>query len=331
MFKDKSLMIIGNGDMLETKFCFIFLQRYPELKRLIVYNSNKEKQAEMKRLLPDNTQVKYVLGGIHRLRKLNRIMRGVDYLLWVGEYSSEAEKSAGDFLRSYINGTENIIRAALTQKVSKVLVLSSEKVCNPVDIEGIAKLCAEKLVLSAGEKKPELENTKFSILRYGKAINGPEGVIDELRKQAENGCLYLEDVDATRFWFTLEHCVAWLIKALSVMEGGEIFVPQTPSVRMMELAQLICSQCQIKQVGIRVGSKLHELMVTEEEGLRTLEFPDHYLIQGQSKIESMNNDESSADGRQVAKGFIYSSISNNNNLSAEELSFLVLRSVKGKG
>lgn len=345
MFKNKSVMIIGEGDLLETKLCFVLLQRYPELKRLIIYSRNKEKQEEMQRLLPYNRKIKYCLGGVLQRRKLMSLMRGVDYLLCLGDYPAVKDSYGADLLRYYLNGTENIIQAALARNVEKVLVLSSEKACNPIDMSGTAKLCVEKLILAAGKGKESAgKDTKFSILRYGKAINGAEGLVTRLRKQAENGCLYLEDINATRFWFTIDHCVTWLIKALMTMEGGEVFVPQTPSLRMMDLAQVICPLCQIKQMGIEEGHKLHELLITEEEGYRTKEFPDHYLITEELNQESQEEDDDNDNGdenedknkneygatkgRPVFPGFLYSSATNYNNLNEEELSILVLHRMK---
>lgn len=326
MFKDKVVMIVDGSGIMGTKLCFLLLQRFPELKKILIYSPNKTEQAKAKNLLKNNPKVSYYLGNIQQRRRLTWAMKGVDYVINIWDYGVTTDYSVAELFRLYLNGIENLIRAATARRVAKVLSLSSYQACNPVDTEGTARLCTEKLILAANQpNQGQRGKTLFSILRYGEAFNNPEGIIKQMKKQAESGCLTLEDVNSTRFWFTIDHGVASLIKAISTMRGGEIFVPQVPSLRIMDLVKIIGPQCQIKLTGIKPGNKLHELLISQEEGVRTLELPDYYVIQPTGDWWEKAEFQTDTQGRELAEGFSYSSANNYNTLSPEELTLLMPR------
>lgn len=305
------------------KLCQVLLQRHPELRKLIILSRNKDQQETTEELLQRHPKLKFYLGDIQHRRKLIRITEGVDYIIQAIEYEQVPVNST-DLIKTYINGTQNLIEAALERNVDKVLFLSTDKACNPVGLLGVVKLCAEKLILSSNlTSHTQGKRTAFSVLRYGRAITGTDGVISQLRRLRETGCLSIADPNESRYWFTLEHGVAWVLKSLSEMRGGEIIIPQTPALRILDLAKVICQQCQLKTVGLRSEEKLHDLLITADEAFRTLEYSNHFVIQPEFPWWDREEYKESTGGREVAEDFTYGSGNSGFPLSFEELRILL--------
>lgn len=324
MFKDKVVLIIGGSGRFGIKLCQVILQRHPEIQKVIIYSRNKNKQAEAGRILNQHPKLKFYLGDILHKRKLARYLAQVDYVVTTGCYGEGLADRTGELLRTYIKGTENIIEASLARNVAKVLTLSTPQACDPISSSGLAQLCGEKLIIAANNiSHQEGKQTIFSVLRYGRAISGAEGIVGQLRKQQETGCLSVTDVNATRYWFTPENGAAWVLKSLTGMRGGEIIIPQTPSVRLLDLAKIICPHCQVKLAETKPGEKLHDLLITPEEAVRALEASDHYLIQPDFTWWDKEGYQSLTGGRPVAESFYYSSANNNYSLSVEELKIML--------
>ncbi len=325
MFEDKTVMIIGGSGQLGIKLCQILLHRHPGLKRIIIYSRNREKQKEAARLLQKHPKLKFYVGNITQPNRLARAMAGANYVINAGEYEA-AEPDTEELLRLYLKGTGNIIQAALKHNVAKVLTISSPDACNPISMRGLAKLCGEKLCLAANlESRRGNKQTIFTVMRYGKAINGLDGIVSTLRRSQETGCLTISEAGATKYWFTLDKGVLWVLKSLAIMQGGETIVPHTPSVRLMDIAKAICPDCQVRLRGLDSGEKLHELLISPEEGVRTLELADYYLIQPEYPCPDRKESLLSGGAREVAEGFSYSSANNFYSLSAEELQIYLHR------
>lgn len=329
MFKDKVILVTGGSGRLGIKFSQILLQRYPEIKKLIIFSRNKGRQKEAAQILNHHPKLMFYPGDILQKRKLNRATKSVDYIIHAVEYRPlVGNYKTTDLINTYIQGTQNLIEAAITNKLARVLIMSSNQACNPVDLSGSAKLCAEKLIIEANKLSCiQGKQTLFSVLRYGREITGTEGVVGQFRCLRDNGCLPISDSRSTRFWFTLEQGAAWALKSMELMRGGEIIIPQTSSLRIMDLAKVICPQCQYKIVGIKGEEKLHDLLISVDEAVRTLEYPSHFIIQPEFPWWNREEYKMTTEGREVGEGFTYSSDNSSLFYSLEELR-IVLRKDK---
>lgn len=326
MFTGKAVMVIGGTGTLGIRLCQVLLQRYPQLKRLVVYSRNKERQAKAASLLKRHPIMKFYLGDVLHRRKLVRAMAGIDYVVSAGEFRQGEDCSPSDLLGTYIRGTENIIAAALANNVAKVITLSNQQACNPTNLKGLGLLCREKLTIAANSRsRLEGKQTGFSVLRYGRSLNQPGGIIYQLQQSRDSGCLSLSNVDGTRYWFTLDQGAAWVLKSIALMRGGETIVPQTASIRLLDIAKAICPLCQIKLVRDRLEEKQHDLLITQDEAARTLEFPDYYIIQPDFPWWDSEEYTTATGAKDVADGFYYSSANNNFMLGPEEMEFILKR------
>ena len=222
-------------------------------------------------------------------------------------------------VKTNIHGAQNIIEAAIDRGVEKVIALSTDKACSPVNLYGATKLASDKLFVAAnayvGEKK-----TRFSVVRYGNVVGSRGSVVPFFKKIRETGVVPITDERMTRFWITLEQGVQFVLDNLERMQGGEIFVPKIPSMNIMDLAKAIAPECETKIVGIRPGEKLHEAMIMEDDARHTLEYDTYYAI-----LPELSWWENSAyeGGQTLPEGFAYTSDNNTEWLTIEELKGLV--------
>jgi UDP-N-acetylglucosamine 4,6-dehydratase len=228
-----------------------------------------------------------------------------------------AEYNPLEVIRTNVLGMANVIDAAIDCGVKKVMALSSDKAANPVNLYGATKLCADKLCTAAGVYGSGKE-TAFSVVRYGNVMGSRGSVIPFFRQQRLQGIIPITDVRMTRFWITLDQAAEFVAKCVTLMQGGEIFVPKLPSMRITDLAKAIAPEAEIEIVGIRPGEKLHEILLTEDEARRTLEFPDFYVVKPTSKNKN-DYDSFLFAGKPVPEDFRYSSDSNKWWMSIEEM------------
>ena len=205
--------------------------------------------------------------------------QGVDYIIHAAalKHVPAAEYNPFEVVKTNIIGAQNIINAAIDQKVKKVIALSTDKAANPVNLYGATKLCADKLFV-AGNAYVKREQTQFSVVRYGNVMGSRGSVIPLFLSREKTGVLPVTDSRMTRFWITLQAGVNFVLDCLGRMAGGEIFVPKIPSMNIMDLARAICPECRVEIVGIRPGEKLHEIMIPMDDARNTVEFDDYYLI-----------------------------------------------------
>jgi len=281
MLDGKSILITGGTGSLGKMLVNIILENYKP-SRLIVFSRDELKQFEMAQTYSFDRYpcIRYFIGDIRDLERLNRAFQGVDYIIHAAALKQvpAAEYNPFEAVKTNIIGAQNIINVAIDQEVKRVIALSTDKAANPVNLYGATKLCSDKLFI-AGNVYVKRDHTIFSIVRYGNVVGSRGSVIPFYLKHREKGWLPITDPRMTRFWITLNQGARFVLWCLEHMCGGELFVPKIPSMNIMDLAKAIAPDCELKVIGIRPGEKIHEVMVPRDESRRTLEFDDYFIIQ----------------------------------------------------
>ncbi|NLB88287.1 MAG: UDP-N-acetylglucosamine 4,6-dehydratase (inverting), partial [Syntrophomonadaceae bacterium] len=249
-----------------------------------------------------------------------RAMDGVDYVVHAAALKQvpAAEYNPIEAIKTNIGGAENIVNVAIDRGVKKVIALSTDKACNPINLYGATKLCSDKLFI-AGNAYAGSKETRFAVVRYGNVVGSRGSVIPFFLKCKEQGVIPITDPRMTRFWITLEQGVNFVLKSFERMQGGELFVPKIPSMNIMDLAKAVAPECEIKIVGIRPGEKLHEYMISEEDARNTVEYEDYYVIQPEFTWWSKDKYINQNGGKKLPDGFSYNSKNNTKWLTVEEL------------
>jgi len=270
--------------------------------------------------------MRFMLGDVRDQERLIRAMRGVDYVIHVAALKQvpAAEYNPMECIKTNINGAEHVINAAIENEVEKVIALSTDKAANPVNLYGATKLASDKLFIAAnnisGGNKP-----RFSVVRYGNVVGSRGSVVPFFQQLKQQGVSHLPIThpDMTRFWISLQQGVDFVLKNFERMLGGEIFVPKIPSIRIVDLAQAIAPELPIKEVGIRPGEKLHEMMCPGDMSYNTYEYDDHYVIAPSIQFSNRSNDFTlnalKERGKLVPPGFEYVSDKNPDFLTVEQL------------
>jgi UDP-N-acetylglucosamine 4,6-dehydratase len=252
---------------------------------------------------------------------LTRVFEGVDYVIHAAALKQvpAAERNPEEYIKTNVLGAMNIIEAALRNNVEKVIALSTDKACNPINLYGATKLCADKLFV-AENTALAADRTKFSVVRYGNVLGSRGSVIPFFRERAKTGKLPITDAAMTRFWITLDQAVHFVISCLKRAKGGEIFVPRIPSMKITDLAEAVAPECQREIVGIRSGEKIHEILISEDEARNSVEFKECYVIQPNEDLRRRLLKGSNGNpGRICPEDFRYSSENNTFWLSVDEL------------
>jgi UDP-N-acetylglucosamine 4,6-dehydratase/5-epimerase len=315
------ILITGGTGSFGKKFVEIVLNEYRP-KRLIVFSRDELKQHDMRQRFPDGpgSPMRYFLGDVRDSSRLLRAFVDVDTVVHAAALKQvpACEYNPFEAILTNVIGAKNVIDAAIDRAVKKVLAISTDKAVNPVNLYGASKLCAEKLFVH-GNFYSGGHGTLFSCSRYGNVIGSRGSVIPVFLEQARSGRITVTDRRMTRFWLTLEQGVRFVIHCIEKMTGGEIFVPRIPSLGIMELATALAPNAEINYVGIRPGEKLHEVLVSEDEARHTLEMPEMYIIYPHHARRSGNW----SDGKPMSDGFRYTSDTNSNWLSSEDLERLI--------
>jgi UDP-N-acetylglucosamine 4,6-dehydratase len=277
-FEDSSLLITGGTGSFGRRFTEILLRDHRP-RKLIIFSRDEHKQHEM-RCAYDDPCLRYFVGDVRDKERLRRAVQGVDIIVHAAALKQvpSCEYNPFEAVKTNILGAANIIDVAIDAGVKKVLALSTDKAVNPVNLYGATKLVAEKLFVQ-GNAYVGGGVTRFSCVRYGNVVGSRGSVIPVFQQQRANGQITLTDERMTRFWITVDQGVEFVVRCLGLMQGGEVFVPKIPSMRIAELAEVIAPDCERIIVGIRPGEKLHEVLVSRDESRYTLEFEDMYLIQ----------------------------------------------------
>jgi UDP-N-acetylglucosamine 4,6-dehydratase len=323
MFDDKSILITG-GTGSFGKHCVSALLANYKPKKIIVYSRDELKQYEMAQAFPQDS-LRFFIGDVRDRDRLTLAMRNVDYVIHADalKHVPIAEYNPMECIKTNINGASNVIDAALACGVEKVIALSTDKAANPINLYGATKLASDKLFVAANNVAGGLK-TRFSVVRYGNVVGSRGSVVPFFQKLVREKAteIPITDPRMTRFWITLQQGVDFVLKNFQRMQGGEIFIPKIPSMKITDLAEALAPGIPTKVIGIRPGEKLHEVMCPKDDYHLTLEFPDHYVItptiQFTSKVDFQLN-ALGAKGVPVPEGFEYSSDQNTEWLSPVKL------------
>jgi UDP-N-acetylglucosamine 4,6-dehydratase len=275
---DMTVLLTGGTGSFGKKFVEILLAEQA-VKKLIVFSRDELKQHDM-RLVYDDPRLRYFIGDVRDKDRLHRAAQGVDIIIHAAALKQvpSCEYNPFEAVKTNILGASNIIDVAIDAGVRKVLALSTDKAVNPINLYGATKLVAEKLFVQ-GNAYAGAGGTRFSCVRYGNVVASRGSVIPVFQQQRASGKVTITDERMTRFWITLEQGVQFVIKCIGLMQGGEVFVPKIPSMRVVDLVDVVAPDCEREIVGIRPGEKLHEVLVSRDESRYTLEFDGMYLIQ----------------------------------------------------
>lgn len=323
MFDNSTILITGGTGSFGKQCVQTVLNRYHP-KKVIIYSRDELKQYEMAQIF-NSPVMRYFIGDVRDLARLQLAMRGVDYVIHAAALKQvpAAEYNPMECIKTNIHGANNVIDAALENQVKKVLALSTDKAANPINLYGATKLASDKLFIAANNIRGERE-TQFSVVRYGNVVGSRGSVVPFFQKLIREGATVLPITDPrmTRFWITLQQGVDFVIKSFERMQGGEIFVPKIPSMKITDLAEALAPGMPTKIVGIRPGEKLHEVMCPADDYHLTLEFADHYVIQPTIKFSGVVDFSRNAlreTGIAVPEGFQYSSDTNTQWLTITQL------------
>jgi UDP-N-acetylglucosamine 4,6-dehydratase len=324
MLDGANILITGGTGSFGRECIKTVLSRYKP-GRLIIFSRDELKQFEMQSELSDPC-LRYFLGDVRDVDRLRQAMRGVQYVIHAAALKQvpALEYNPMEAIKTNIHGAENVIRAALDNEVHRVIALSTDKAANPINLYGATKLASDKLFSSANNMSGR-HQTRFSVVRYGNVVGSRGSVVPVFRKllNERSPSLPITDPRMTRFWITLKQGVDFVLKNFARMQGGEIFVPKIPSVRIVDLAVAMAPGLPQKVVGIRPGEKLHEIMCPRDDSHLTLEFSDHFVIRPTIRFHGADIDFASnllkEKGAPVDEGFEYQSGSNPHFLSVAEL------------
>lgn len=314
MFNDKTILITGGTGSFGQKFVSTILERYSP-KKVIVFSRDELKQFEMSQQFDQNC-MRYFIGDVRDRDRLMMAMNGVDYVIHAAALKQvpAAEYNPMETIKTNVNGAENVIHAALANNVKQVIALSTDKAANPINLYGATKLASDKLFIAANNiagNRP----TRFSVVRYGNVVGSRGSVVPFFKKLIDQGAdsLPITDPSMTRFWITLQQGVDFVLRGFERMQGGELFVPKIPSVRIVDVARAMAPDLPHSIIGIRPGEKLHEVMCPADDSHLTLEFADHYVIQPTIQFVSHVDHKTNRlgeTGTPVAQGFSYNSGTN---------------------
>lgn len=324
MFNDKNILITGGTGSFGKRYAKTILERYRPNK-LIIYSRDELKQFEMQQDF-GGAEMRYFIGDVRDRDRLVQAVRGVDYVIHAAALKQvpAAEYNPMECIKTNVHGAENVIHAALENDVQKVIALSTDKAANPINLYGASKLASDKLFVAANNMAGG-HPTRFSVVRYGNVVGSRGSVVPFFKKLIAEGTdsLPITHEQMTRFWITLQQGVDFVLKDFERMQGGEIFVPKIPSIRIMDLATSMAPNVPTRIVGIRPGEKLHEVMCPADDSHLTVEFNDHYVISPSITFHSGNNEFSTnalgERGKPVEQGFEYNSASNDRFLSVQEI------------
>lgn len=325
MFENKTLLITGGTGSFGKKLTKTLLEKHNP-KKIIIFSRDELKQFEMQQQF-NNEKMRYFIGDVRDKERISQACEGVDYVIHAAALKQvpAAEYNPMECIKTNINGAENVIRAALANRVKKVIALSTDKAACPVNLYGATKLASDKLFVAANNMAAE--KSEFSVVRYGNVVGSRGSVVPFFQQWvADNkGDLPITDLEMTRFWITLQQGVDFVLTNFARMQGGEIFVPKIPSVRITDLAEAVAPGVKTQEVGIRPGEKLHETMCPQDDSHLTVEFDDHYVITPTIKMyRSVHFEKNRLDeiGHPVPKGFCYNSGSNSDFLTVEQIQAL---------
>lgn len=305
---DKTILLTGGTGSFGKAFIKEVVQNH-HVKSLRIYSRDELKQSLLREKYTSNLDIlRFFIGDVRDAQRLKRAAEGVDFIIHAAALKQvpSSEYNPFEAIKTNILGTQNVIEAAIDCNVPKTIFISTDKAVNPVNLYGATKLCAEKIVIQ-GNSYAGGRNVRFSVVRYGNVMGSRGSVIPLFKKQSKTGEVTLTDRKMTRFWLKIDEGVRFVISALEIMNGGEIFVPKIPSMKISDLALALAPKAKVKIVGIRPGEKIHETLLTNYESSHTKEFDKFFVIE--PEFESWDT-QHVAGGKKLPKKFVYSSDKN---------------------
>lgn len=327
MLNGKTILVTGGTGSFGKKFIKTVFDKYPNVKKVIVFSRDEYKQFVMQNMpefKPHEQKLRFFIGDVRDKERLMRAFENVDVVVHAAALKQvpACEYNPFEAVKTNVLGAQNIIEAAIDKGVKKVVALSTDKACAPINLYGATKLCSDKLFI-AGNAYCGDKDTRFAVVRYGNVAGSRGSVIPFFKKLVEEGAreLPITDMRMTRFWLKLEQAVEMVMEAIVHMQGGELYVKKIPSMRMPDLAKAIAPDMKIVEVGIRPGEKIHEQMITVADAPNTIEFDDFYIILPQIDLDNIQYKYPNA--KSVADDFEYNSGNNDRWLTIEEMKKLM--------
>lgn len=310
MLNGKSVLITGGTGSLGKELVRTIISRWPDIKRLVIYSRDEQKQFQMAQEFSDKqyTFLRYFIGDVRDLDRLKRAFTGIDYVIHAAamKHVHIAEYNPDECVKTNIGGAENVIKASLDSNVTKVVALSTDKACAPINLYGATKLTSDKLFIAANNIKGK-KDIKFSVVRYGNVMGSNGSVIPFFLNKRKEGFLTITDPQMTRFNITLQGGVEMVLHALDQAWGGELFVPKIPSYRILDVAEAVAPDCSLKISGIRPGEKIHEEMITTSDSFTTYDLGKYFVILPQIPVFNLDEYISHFNAKLVPSGFNYTS------------------------
>ncbi len=322
MLNGKTILITGATGTFGKRCCQEILTRYSP-KKVIVFSRDEHKQSEMaQRPVFTGKPIRFFLGDVRDKDRLERAMTDVDYVIHAAALKQvpAAEYNPHEFIKTNINGAMNVVDAAISAGVKRVIALSTDKAVNPINLYGATKLCSDKIFIAANSYSGKTR-TAFSVVRYGNVIGSRGSVIPIFLKQKEAGLITITKSEMTRFIITIDEGVAFALRSLGDMTGGEIFIPKLPSCSIGDLAQAIAKDCPVKIIGLRPGEKLHEALIPADEAHQSTEQVDRFVIHPSNPYWKYQPER--YEGTRCPQGFSYDSLTNPDKLSISDLQAIV--------
>lgn len=330
MLNHKSILITGGTGSFGRVFVKTVLEKYPEIRRLVVFSRDELKQFEMAQEFDPATypQMRYFIGDVRDADRVRRALEGIDIVVHAAAMKQvpAAEYNPFECIKTNILGAQNVIDGCFDNKVTNVVALSTDKAAAPINLYGATKLCSDKLFTAANNIKGS-RDIRFSVVRYGNVMGSRGSVIPFFLNRRKSGVLPITDLEMTRFNISLKDGVEVVLWALENAAGGEIFVPKIPSYRITDLVEAIGPNCERPVIGIRPGEKVHEEMITSSDSLSTIDLGRYFAIlpaAGKHSVESYCN---SRGGEPVVAGYAYNSGSNDEFLTVAQIRTLICQHV----
>jgi UDP-N-acetylglucosamine 4,6-dehydratase/5-epimerase len=322
MLRQKSVLITGGTGSFGSELVRVLLRDH-DLRRIIIYSRDEYKQAMMAQSLRDD-RLRYFIGDVRDLERLKMAMREVDLVVHAAamKHVPIAEYNPMECVKTNVMGAENVVQAAIANRVPKVVALSTDKACNPINLYGATKLASDKIFVASNNLSGSV-GTQFAVVRYGNVVGSRGSVVPFFRELIAKGSDHLPITDPrmTRFWITLESGVDFVLSSAEMMQGGELFVPKIKSMSIVDLAKAMAPHLPQKIVGIRPGEKLHEVMITEDDARSTVELEDRYVVQ--PALAWWNYKGYDDRGKAASEGFRYASDNNPDWLDAAGLKVML--------
>ena len=329
-FTDKTILITGGTGSLGKSLTSYLLKHHFKIKKLIIYSRDEQKQFQMAQDFPDYQfpQIRFFIGDVRDYERLKRAFQGVDYVIHAAamKHVPSAEYNPDECVKTNIGGAENVIRAALETSVSKVVALSTDKACAPINLYGATKLTSDKLFIAANNIRVK-KDIIFSVVRYGNVMGSNGSVMPFFLKKRTDAFIPITDPSMTRFNISLTEGVEMVLSALNSAWGGELFVPKIPSYRITDVAEAIAPGVEQKNVGIRPGEKIHEEMITSSDSYSTYDLGKYYAILPQVPRWSLSDFITHFKAVKVPIGFTYNSGENKECLSVADIRSLIQKHV----